>query len=178
MGHTSLLRSEGSVLSADLSRLSILIIDDNRYMCNIVRQMLNSFGIRDVRANIDAIGALEELTGRPADIAIVDYLMEPLTGLEFTEMVRTASDSSNPFMPIIIMTAYTERKRVEAARDCGANSVLMKPMSPTDLYNRILSVIRDERPYVKIPNYFGPDRRRGIEDPITHDDRRSISSEI
>ena len=160
-------------MGADLSRLSVIVLDDNRHMCTIIKQMLNSFGIRDVRLAYDAGDAFEELERRAADIAITDYMMQPLDGLEFTNMIRTAPDSTNPYMPIILITGYSEKKYIVAARDNGVNAVLCKPISPIDLYQRLAAVIERPRPFVKTGSYFGPDRRRGIQENFPGMERRS-----
>ena len=55
--------------------------------------------------------------------------MEPLDGLDFARLIRTASDSPQPFVPIIMITGYTEEARVRAARDVGVTEVLCKPVT-------------------------------------------------
>ncbi len=47
-----------------------------------------------------------------------------------------------------------------AARDAGVTEFLTKPISPKALYQRIVSVVTNPRPFIKTKTYFGPDRRR------------------
>ena len=49
-----------------------------------------------------------------------------------------------------------------AARDAGITEFLAKPVSSKALYQRIVSVIANPRPFIKTKTYFGPDRRRNI----------------
>ncbi len=86
--------------------------------------------------------------------------MEPLDGLDFVRLVRTAKDSANPYVPIIMLTGYTEYRRVVEARDAGVNEFLAKPISARALYQRFASIIDNPRSFIKTKNYFGPDRRR------------------
>jgi CheY-like chemotaxis protein len=148
----------------DFTRLSILLVDDNQHMLTIVRTILHGFGIRNVRETQDATDAFIELRNAPADLIVVDYNMSPLDGAEFTRLVRRADDSPQPYVPIIMLTAHTERHRVLAARDAGVSELLRKPVTPRDLYLRLVSVIETPRPFVRSPNYVGPCRRR-CDDP-------------
>ena len=86
--------------------------------------------------------------------------MEPLDGLDFVRLVRTAKDSPNPYVPIIMLSGYTEYRRVTEARDAGINEFLAKPISARALYLRFASIIDNPRPFIRTKSYFGPDRRR------------------
>ena len=66
-------------------------------------------------------------------------------------------------MPILVITADTRTSTVKAARDCGANMVVAKPMSPASLYERLSWVAFHPRSFVETATYFGPDRRFKIE---------------
>ena len=91
---------------------------------------------------------------------IADWHMEPLDGLDFVRLVRTAKDSPNPYVPIIMLTGHTEYQRVCEARDAGVNEFLAKPISAKALYMRFASIIDNPRPFIRTKTYFGPDRRR------------------
>ena len=145
---------------ADLSRVSVLIVDDNAHMMSIVRQMLRGFGIVKVYECRDAGEAFDIARTEPVDLIIVDYHMPLLDGLEFTRLVRNGSDSGNPYMPIIMLTAYTERSRVLAARDAGVTEICAKPLNANQLWLKLCAVINEPRPFVRTPRFFGPDRRR------------------
>lgn len=86
--------------------------------------------------------------------------MDVIEGPELVKMIRCGENSANPYIPVIMMSAFTERYRVIAARDAGVNEFLAKPVSPKSLYQRIVSIIEKPRPFIKTPTYFGPCRRR------------------
>lgn len=107
--------------------------------------------------------------------------MDPLDGIDFTRMVRTASDSSNPFIPIVMLTGYTEMLRVVDARDSGVTEFLAKPVSATKLYGRIKSIIEHPRPFVKTSDmnaYFGPNRRRDRRSTYSGPERRKANATV
>ena len=74
--------------------------------------------------------------------------------------VRTDLDSPNTFVPIIMLTAYAEKSRVEMARDSGVTEFCVKPVTATELYRKVCAVINTPRSFVRTKMYFGPDRRR------------------
>ena len=148
------------MIGYDLERLKILIVDDNMHMRSMIRSILYALGVRDVETAKDGETALIQLNVFPADIVLCDWNMEPMNGLEFVRMVRTHTESPNPYVPIIMLTGYTDIERVFEARDSGVHEFLAKPISGAKLYARIRAVIDQERIFVKTGTYFGPDRRR------------------
>ena len=147
----------------NLERLNFLIVDDNKHMRALVTAILSALGGRNVLEAADGADGIKELRHFPADIIICDWNMDPLDGIDFTRMVRTASDSPNPFVPIIMLTGHTEMNRVVEARDAGVHEFLAKPISAKSLFARIRSIIERPRPFIRTKGmnaYFGPDRRR------------------
>jgi len=147
-------------MSAGLESLRVLLVDDNQHMRAIVTTVLSGVGVTQVKETRDGAEALDLLREWPADLAIVDFHMAPLDGVEFTRMVRNAPDSRNPYLPIIMMTGHSERTRVEEARDAGVTEFVVKPVTAKAVLERIHAVIYHPRPFVRTSEYFGPDRRR------------------
>ncbi|QTC93098.1 response regulator [Brevundimonas goettingensis] len=145
---------------SSLHALSVLLVDDNPPMRTIASAILQSAGIRKIREVGDGAAALEALREAPVDIAIVDFNMFPLDGVEFTRLVRNSPDSPNPYLPIIMMTGHSERHKVMAARDAGVTEFVVKPITAKAIFDRIQAVIVRPRAFVKADDYFGPDRRR------------------
>jgi len=123
----------------------------------LTRAGVNSYSIREAR---DGAEALETLRQFPADMALVDYNMSPIDGIEFVKLLRNASDSANKYLPIIMVTGHTEKSRVMEARDAGINEFVVKPLTANSLMSRIFSLVMRPRSFVRCSSYFGPDRRR------------------
>jgi DNA-binding response OmpR family regulator len=101
--------------------------------------------------------------------------MKPMNGLDFLHKIRNATDTPNPFVPAIMLTAYTDLNRVLQSRDAGITEFLAKPFTPVTLYSRIVAVVEDQRAFVRSENFFGPDRRR-VTRPFPGMDRRGDMS--
>ncbi len=161
----------------DMSALNVLIVDSNQYMLKIVRAMLRGFSISNIREANDGAIALEELNTHLIDLVIVDYALETLNGVELVELLRGAEDSPNRFVPVIMLSAYTEKWRIETARDAGISEFLRKPLCAKDLYSRIVETIERPRKFIRTNRYFGPDRRRHKMANYSGDERRSETQE-
>ena len=160
-------------MAYNLERLNVLLVEDDQAMRALVRDILFAFNIENVATASDGSRAYAELRHFPADFVITDWSMDPLDGIEFTKMVRTAADSPNPFVPIIMLTAHTQRNRILEARDCGVTEFLAKPVTANSLYSRIVGIIEDPRPFVRTSSYFGPDRRRVVREFMGADRRQN-----
>ena len=64
------------------------------------------------------------------------------------------------------------KRRVTLARDAGVTEFLAKPISAKGLYQRVLNVVANPRPFIKTKNYFGPDRRRNTATTYIGEERR------
>lgn len=155
----------------NLEEVKILVVDDNAFMRSLIRQLLKALGAREIFEASDGREGYEVARQVNPDIALVDWVMEPEDGLAFVKNVRSAEDSPNPLMPIVMVSGYSEESRVLAARDAGANEFVVKPLSATSLFSRIQWVVESPRQFVTTDTYFGPDRRRK-DAPFKGEDRR------
>src|SRR6201996_9375901 len=156
----------------DFNRLRFLVIDDNAHMRRIMRTLLHGFGAREVYEAEDGASGLEAFMHFIPDIVITDWAMPIFDGLELTQMIRQPGANANPYVPIVMLTGHSEKKRVVAARDAGVTEFMAKPISAKALYQRILNVVANPRAFIKTKTYFGPDRRRSTSANYAGPDRR------
>lgn len=153
-------------------RLKILVVDDNPHMRKLVVTILHAFGVLQTfeAANADTAWAL--LRDANPDVILLDWMMEGMNGLEFAKMVRTSAASPNPFVSIIMLTGHTHADHVRQARDAGVNEFLAKPVSVNAIFTRLAAVIEHPRSFVRTRSYFGPCRRRRVNDEYRGPERR------
>ena len=147
-------------MSSGFESLRVLLADDNAHMRTIVSAVLKSIGVKHIRDASNGAEALAVMREWQVDVAMVDFRMQPVDGVEFTRLVRNAKDSVNPFLPIIMLTGYADRSRVIEARDAGVTELIVKPVTAQAVIARLNSVIFHPRPFVRTEDYFGPERRR------------------
>ncbi len=156
-----------------LGRMSVMIVDDNRHMRYLISEILRGVGVRTLSTMTNAADAFKEMKISPFDLVICDQVMEPISGIEFTQLMRTSKDSPDRFVPVIMVTGSSDVGTVNAAREAGVTEFMVKPISARGLYARILEVINNPRAFIRTKTYFGPDRRRR-EEPYDGEERRKM----
>lgn len=142
----------------EFNRLSILVAEDDAYMRAALVAMLEAFGAQAIHQAGDGETALTLFREERPDIVLIDWEMPALDGLAVTRLMRDRETSPDPFVPILMISAHAERARVLAARDAGISDYLVKPVMPRVLYDKLLGLAVDQRPFVASPGYFGPQR--------------------
>lgn len=144
-------------------------------MRTLLKTLLHALGVKQVHEASDGEAGFKLLREINPDFVLTDLSMKPMDGIEFTRTVRSAKDSPNHHIPIIMVTGHTERPRIMAARDAGVTEILAKPITAQSLMLRIAEVVEKPRPFVRCEGYFGPNRRRRTAENYTgpwrrHDD--------
>lgn len=147
-------------MRSPLQAMRIMLVDDNPHVRAILHSILDGMGVKHIMECGDGATALETLRKWPADIVIADYQMAPVDGVEFTYLVRNSPDSTDRYLPIIMVTGYADKKRVYEARDAGVTEIIVKPITARAVMDRLNYVIFKPRPFIQADGYFGPDRRR------------------
>ncbi len=168
--HKQTLTDQGTIVASQ--SFTLLIVDDNAHMRTIIGYVARACGIAHILEAGNGAEAFERLRTQRVDVTTVDLNMDPINGLEFVKMIRTSRDSPDPYLPVIVISAYSERSQVQAARDAGADEFLTKPVTARALLKRMESVIYRRRPFVVTPVYCGPDRRRKTDDDFRGQKRR------
>ncbi|NKB42889.1 MAG: response regulator [Alphaproteobacteria bacterium] len=159
-----------------LANLQFLVVDDHAQIRSLVRTILFALGGRNILDAADGEEGLKVAAESAPDIVITDWAMEPMSGVEMVKIMRQSSNDILKYMPIIMLTAFSERGRIVSARDAGINEYLLKPVSPRSLYSRVRAIIEQPRRFVRTKSYFGPDRRRG-EETFNGPDKRGTGEE-
>lgn len=147
-------------MSYDFSKMTVLVVEDSQPMRALLHSLLSAFGVHRVYSATDGRHGLEMVMAKDPDLIITDWMMEPVNGIDFTRSLRTTEGVPNPYVPVIMMTGFSSKFRVEEARDIGVTEFLVKPFTAYELYRRIAQVIEKPRKFVKAQSFFGPDRRR------------------
>ncbi len=150
------------MICIEVNRLRFLVVDDNVHMRRMLRSLLHGFGAREVHEAEDGAAGLDSFNLHSPNIIIMDWAMPIFNGLELSQMIRQPGTNADPYVPIIMLTGHSEKNCVVAARDAGVTEFLAKPISAKGLYQRIVNVVANPRPFIKTKTYFGPDRRRNV----------------
>lgn len=160
-------------MTIDFPNLRVAVADDSHYMRQILRTILHGFGVRHIYDAADGAEAIEAVEHHRPDVLILDWLMPIMDGIEVTRMLRSSKNEPVRYVPIVMLSAYSTKARVIAARDAGVTEYLIKPCSAKDLHDRVAGCVLFPRAFVKTRSFFGPDRRRLIKSTWAGEDRRA-----
>jgi two-component system, chemotaxis family, chemotaxis protein CheY len=156
-----------SDIEAAIQSLSILVVDDSQYMRRIVRNLLMNIGVKTIHEAADGIAALDAIRTIEPDVVVLDWELPLLNGAELVRIVRSPGVFPTPDLPIIMLTAHGERWRVVEASRIGVNEYLVKPVSAKSLFDRLASILAKPRANVQVGDYYGPEPRTLLLDPVT-----------
>jgi two-component system, OmpR family, response regulator CpxR len=117
----------------------ILIIDDDRELCELVREYLATEGLRAEAVHNGRDGAARALSG-DFDLVVLDVMLPILNGTQVLQKIRATSR-----IPVVMLTARGEDVDRIVGLELGADDYLPKPFNPRELAARIRAVLRRTR---------------------------------
>ncbi len=120
----------------------VLIVEDETPIREMIAFHLARAGFDTLEA-ADCRRARELLADERPDVALIDWMLPDMSGLELTRTLKR--DEDNEDLAIIMLTARAEEHDKIAGLDGGADDYVTKPFSPRELVARIQAVLRRSR---------------------------------
>lgn len=127
---------------------SILVVDDERTLCDVLKLNLELEGYK-----VDVAYSAEEALKLPLDsysLILLDVMMGEMTGFDMVKKVR--ADEKLKQIPIILCTAKDSEQDLVEGFTCGADDYIKKPFSMKELILRVKSVLRRSGEHEKHTN--------------------------
>jgi CheY-like chemotaxis protein len=156
----------------NLQSLRFLVADGNSYFQGVLHGILHAIGAQHIAVAGNGDDALARSRAEVTDLLICDWNLPQLDGFALVKRIREDNHNPNRHTPVIVLTGHAQARNVQRARDCGANLVLAKPISPKMIYDRLLWIAEDPRSFVLSSGYIGPDRRFKEGPPLGEAERR------
>ncbi len=122
----------------ELSRYTILIVDDEELIRNLLVTFLSKVGHLCVTAN-NGVAALDKMKGNKFDAVITDIIMPEMDGIILTREIS----NRYPEVPVMVMTAFAEEYSAATAVSVGAREFIRKPFSLSEFVIRLQKMITD-----------------------------------
>lgn len=118
-------------MSTIYDNLTILLVDDEQFIRQLVARLLRDMGVKTVVMANDGDEAIKKLvtSGGRVDLMILDLEMPNMNGFEVVKQVRSGDVNVAKDLPIIILTGHGQEDAVKAAVKLGVHGFLVKPMS-------------------------------------------------
>ncbi|NCF49475.1 MAG: response regulator [Bacteroidetes bacterium] len=123
--------------------IRILVADDEPNQLELLTFNLLQAGFEVIRAQ-DGQQALEMVEAHHPDLAIVDWMMPQMSGIDVCRTLRARSDTKR--LPIIILSARGEEGDRTLGLDIGADDYITKPFSPREMVSRVRALLRRAHP--------------------------------
>ena len=124
---------------APQGKTRVLVIDDDRKLCRLIRDYLEPMGY-EVSAAHSGTDGVERAVGEAWDAVILDVMLPRLDGFEALKQIRRTSD-----VPVLMLTARGEEADRIVGLEMGADDYLPKTFSTRELLARLRAVVRRTR---------------------------------
>lgn len=144
-----------------MEKAKVLVIDDDRPLCNVVAEVLLAEDIEVLQAHDGAEGLTLANRERP-DLIILDVMMPVMSGYEVCRSLRRSFLTAN--IPVIMLTALGDPMEKVKGMAEGADDYLTKPFHPDELRSRVITHLRrSERdiqtsPLTRLPGNLAVER--------------------
>lgn len=125
--------------------LSIIIVDDLQFSCEVVKSGLKKAGYRHIRTANSANEAMLQINQQRADVILADFWMPEMNGLELTDLIRQWDEKNNRYTGIILLTAEDAASSIVVAFDHCVDDFLSKSANQSELAARVYGTGRITR---------------------------------
>jgi signal transduction histidine kinase len=143
--------SEPAVRRRDLNTGRVLIVDDQEANRLLLRDLLESQG-HEVAEAVDGLDALQRVADAAPDVVLLDVGMPGIDGFEVCRRLKAASATAS--IPVLLVTALSQRDQRLLGIGAGANDYITKPIDKSDLGLRVRNAIRMRQLYMEIEGQY------------------------
>jgi len=118
-----------------LKLLKVLLVEDEVKIATLLKSALGD-NFRSFLVAYNGVEGIELFTKTSPDIIITDIMMPLSTGLEMAKKIREV----NKTIPIIILSAFSEKEKLFGAIDVGVNKYFTKPYDPDEILEYIIRI--------------------------------------
>lgn len=117
----------------------VLVVDDVNTMRVQIKELLRSFGFKNIKSASNGEEAKEILKNYPIHLVLSDWYMTPGDGLDLLYFIR--QDEGLKHLPFIMVTAEKTKEKVIQAITVGVDDFLSKPLTIQQIHTKIYNVL-------------------------------------
>jgi two-component system chemotaxis response regulator CheY len=118
--------------------MKMLIVDDSKAMRTFLQHLATELSFQTEEAEDGRVGLSKLIKNdprEPFDVALIDWDMPVMNGLELVQTVRRNKDFDS--LKVMMVTTQNTMERVSTALEAGANDFLMKPVTKESLEEKL-----------------------------------------
>jgi CheY-like chemotaxis protein len=117
----------------------ILIAEDERDIRELIIITLRTNGLTNIIQATNGKDAVAEAKARKPVLILMDVRMPQMTGYEACEILKDDPDTND--IPIVFLSAKGQETEIRRGIDLGAEEYILKPFSPDELFQRVVSIL-------------------------------------
>lgn len=131
------------MIDPDIANLQILVVEDEKFMRQLVHRVLGEFGCHNIIEAEDGAEGYQSLVSvRPRiNLVLLDLQMPRINGFQFLQRVRKEEDPLVRDVPIVVLTGHAELENVAKAAQIGIHGFLVKPVSKAAMEKQLRRAI-------------------------------------
>jgi len=134
---------ESATAVPDLHGLHVCLVDDNATNLTLLQHYTENWGMRygtawNAEQAIDLLRTATEQSD-PFDVAILDYQMPKMDGLELGRAIK--SDPALSSIPLVLLTSIAQRGEANRAKELGFSAYLTKPIHQSKLFDCLTTIL-------------------------------------
>jgi len=115
--------------------MKALVVDDSRAIRAMLKKILSGIGYEVIEAEHGKHGLTQLESSPNVDIALVDWNMPEMNGIEFVQAVR--ANPAYQELALMMVTTEDDMERVVQALEAGANEYIMKPFTEEGIREKL-----------------------------------------
>lgn len=141
-----------------LSKITVYVGEKNYYERNQLRDMFKAHGITQVVCHSSLASLRDLVFQHPPDILFIADDFDPEIFATIEE-IRHQKLGDNPFVLVTMMVSPARPQSLDAAMRAGVDDIIVKPLTPDRIRDRLRLVTFHRQPFVVTDNYLGPHRK-------------------
>lgn len=117
----------------------ILVAEDERDIRELIVITLHTNGLTNIIQTSNGKDAVAKAKTHKPVLILMDVRMPQMTGYEACEMLKEDPDTSD--IPVVFLSAKGQDMEIKRGIQLGAEEYILKPFSPDELYNRVVSIL-------------------------------------
>ncbi len=132
----------------------ILIVDDDNFICRVIRQILGELGFKNVFDHASVKNAVSFMNKNPIDLIVSDIQMPGTNGLEFLKQIRTGQLPARKDTRVIVLTSFSNTVVLRTAIRLDVNGFMVKPTKPATLLEKVKIALSEHLSLRNIGEYL------------------------
>ncbi|MEQ9110461.1 MAG: hypothetical protein RIF37_14465 [Rhodospirillaceae bacterium] len=156
---------------ANLASITVYIGEKDYHQRQKLREMFLSEGIKNISTHANVASLRTLMFEVPPDLLVLSDDFDPDV-FEVVKEVRFNQLGGNPFIVISVLVGQRNGHNIQKAIEVGADDVVIKPLDPKKIHERLRLITYHRQPFVATSEYVGPDRKS---DKVSHPGARRVN---